>query len=202
MGLRGIPCPLDSLLIRFWVLIAEQAESISRWDRFFKLKKKSPLARVMGKGRLCVMGLCGVGESHAPDAFAAVLNPTTDTHLSATRIHNDGIMQGAALPSTPPVWVATGWFCRPGSAAVVSIHATRVGGDAQYAKEDETLKWFLSTPPVWVATLALLASVSANIVSIHATRVGGDSYRLSITIVSSCFYPRHPCGWRQKGFYL
>lgn len=53
------------------------------------------------------MGLCGVGESHAPDAFAAVLNPTTDTHLSATRIHNDGIMQGAALPSTPPVWVAT-----------------------------------------------------------------------------------------------
>ena len=53
------------------------------------------------------MGLCGVGESHTPDAFAAVLNPTTDTHLSATRIHNDGIMQGAALPSTPPVWVAT-----------------------------------------------------------------------------------------------
>lgn len=76
------------------------------------------------------MGLCGVGESHAPDAFAAVLNPTTDTHLSATRIHNDGIMQGAALPSTPPVWVATTWLC--------------------YAKKQVNL--FLSTPPVWVAT--------------------------------------------------
>lgn len=35
------------------------------------------------------MGLCGVGESHAPDAFAAVLNPTTDTHLGARRIHKD-----------------------------------------------------------------------------------------------------------------
>ena len=75
------------------------------------------------------MGLCGVGESHAPDAFAAVLNPTTDTHLSATRIHNDGIMQGAALPSTPPVWVATVRFVRQEFARLVSIHATRVGGD-------------------------------------------------------------------------
>ena len=76
------------------------------------------------------MGLCGVGESHAPDAFAAVLNPTTDTHLSATRIHNDVIMQGAALPSTPPVWVAT-----------QGIETTI-----------KDLVKFLSTPPVWVAT--------------------------------------------------
>lgn len=35
------------------------------------------------------MGLYGVGESHAPDAFAAVLNPTTDTHLGARKIHKD-----------------------------------------------------------------------------------------------------------------
>ena len=44
---------------------------------------------MMGKGRLCVMGLYGVGESHAPDAFAAVLNPTTDTHLGERKIHKD-----------------------------------------------------------------------------------------------------------------
>ena len=77
------------------------------------------------------MGLCGVGESHAPNAFAAVLNPTTDTHLSATRIHNDGIMQGAALPSTPPVW----------------------GGRQLWASYDAWEMEFLSTPPVWVATI-------------------------------------------------
>lgn len=81
------------------------------------------------------MGLCGVGESHAPDAFAAVLNPTTDTHLSATRIHNDGIMQGAALPSTPPVWVATLALLASVSANIVSIHATRVGGDSKSAQK-------------------------------------------------------------------
>lgn len=76
------------------------------------------------------MGLCGVGESHAPDAFAAVLNQTTDTHLSATRINNDGIMQGTALPSTPPVWVAT----------------------ASTSPNLQPVYMFLSTPPVWVAT--------------------------------------------------
>lgn len=99
------------------------------------------------------MGLCGVGESHAPNAFATVLNPTTDTHLSATRIHNDGIMQGAALPSTPPVWVATPCRIWIDNGIIVSIHATRVGGDR------------------------LLCSRSACSVhvSIRATRVGGDS---------------------------
>lgn len=81
------------------------------------------------------MGLCGVGESHAPDAFAAVLNPTTDTHLSATRIHNDGIMQGAALPSTPPVWAATTKECNELNEHIVSIHATRVGGDSKSAQK-------------------------------------------------------------------
>ena len=120
------------------------------------------------------MGLCGVGESHAPDAFAAVLNPTTDTHLSATRIHNDGIMQGAALPSTPPVWVATMIVAATEQRIEVSIHATRVGGDqAFYGAAGQggsfyprhPCGWrpawwmpltcsmrFLSTPPVWVAT--------------------------------------------------
>lgn len=53
------------------------------------MKKKSPPARMIGKGRLCVMGLYGVGESHAADAFAAVLNPTTDTHLGARKIHKE-----------------------------------------------------------------------------------------------------------------
>lgn len=81
------------------------------------------------------MGLCGVGESHAPDAFAAVLNQTTDTHLSATRINNDGIMQGTALPSTPPVWVATWHDQHDKGKCDVSIHATRVGGDSKSAQK-------------------------------------------------------------------
>ena len=128
------------------------------------------------------MGLCGVGESHAPDAFAAVLNPATDTHLSVTRIHNDGIMQGAALPSTPPVWVTTHTFVRPPgnscgfyprhpcgwrlkdsdkleTSLKVSIHATRVGGDGLSCHPKFARKLFLSTPPVWVATLRWTAAL-------------------------------------------
>ena len=120
------------------------------------------------------MGLCGVGESHAPDAFAAVLNPTTDTHLSVTRIHNDGIMQGAALPSMPPVWVAT-----------------------------RACRWWLALPPCfyprhpcgWRPQQGPRAE-PAEQVSIHATRVGGDALDGLLVQLSSCFYPRHPCGWR------
>ena len=121
------------------------------------------------------MGLCGVGESHAPDAFAAVLNPTTDTHLSATRIHNDGIMQGAALPSTPPVWVAT----------------TRVKNLAALYVV------FLSTPPVWVATARTPASqwTRWSFYPRHPCgwRRPGFATQKNRLI---CFYPRHPCGWR------
>ena len=124
------------------------------------------------------MGLCGVGESHAPDAFAAVLNPTTDTHLSTTRIHNDGIMQGAALPSTPPVWVATVYGQVWTSRCRVSIHATRVGGDAASASRCARIFSFLSTPPVWVATVDRVAAFADRGVSIHATRVGGDAQGL------------------------
>ena len=130
---------------------------------------------MMGKGRLCVMGLCGVGESHAPDAFAAVLNQTTDTHLSATRINNDGIMQGTALPSTPPVWVATTGVPATDDVLDVSIHATRVGGDLMPSTTFWPTVEFLSTPPVWVATDYVTRMVPAMFVSIHATRVGGDA---------------------------
>ena len=57
MGLYGIPCPLESLLICFWVLIAEQTESISRWDRFFKLKKEISPCPDDGKGEIVRYGI-------------------------------------------------------------------------------------------------------------------------------------------------
>ena len=99
--------------------------------------------------------------------------------------------------STPPVWVATDLDAAAAGPVYVSIHATRVGGDATlrstfpvmpgfyprhpcgwrplslYIIRREVL--FLSTPPVWVATgLHFLPCCPAR-----------------------CFYPRHPCGWRQ-----
>ena len=99
--------------------------------------------------------------------------------------------------STPPVWVATpaprgrrghagfyprhpcGWRRKDREweqkDIAVSIHATRVGGDA--------------VPEV--------ADGLPGRVSIHATRVGGDILWKICKEASPCFYPRHPCGWRR-----
>ena len=152
---------------------------------------------MMGKGRLRVIGLCGVGESHSPDAFAAVLNPTTDTHLSATRIHNDGIMQGAALPSTPPVWVATPADCTYylGARSFYPRHPCgwRPGGTLRGA----CANGFLSTPPVWVATdKRRLKHDISQFLSTPPVWVATSIARSSSSL-ASCFYPRHPCGWRR-----
>ena len=78
--------------------------------------------------------------------------------------------------STPPVWVAT--------AISTSISRTSVE--------------FLSTPPVWVATICVEVGRFVHDVSIHATRVGGDRNTPCWTVSASCFYPRHPCGWRRR----
>ena len=56
----------------------------------------------------------------------------------------------------------------------VSIHATRVGGDCGLWVRCWRHTRFLSTPPVWVATRHFLYRPWIHSVSIHATRVGGD----------------------------
>ena len=98
--------------------------------------------------------------------------------------------------STPPVWVATGPVSSGDKKPIVSIHATRVGGDVKGLAVTQKLivsihatrvggdlkTWicwvkvqgFLSTPPVWVATIQGVSEVDQLDVSIHATRVGGD----------------------------
>jgi len=123
--------------------------------------------------------------------------------------------------STPPVWGATafllllsafdmGFNPRPPcggrhadsskrvAQAGVSIHAPRVGGDANnpkncirvwgfnprppcggrllLCKKGDVLFPFQSTPPVWGATFSHPNVLSMLIVSIHAPRVGGDPY--------------------------
>ena len=55
---------------------------------------------------------------------------------------------------------------------------------------------FLSTPPSRVATDRQQAGVQGRYVSIHATLAGGDATTASLREASTCFYPRHPRGWR------
>ena len=73
------------------------------------------------------------------------------------------------------MWVATILQKIVDMAVLVSIHATRVGGDEGYGVD------------IYVTPL----------VSIHATRVGGDNTPFALNSVFFRFYPRHPCGWRR-----
>ena len=61
----------------------------------------------------------------------------------------------------------------------VSIHATLAGGDRLTSSEISAMEEFLSTPPSRVAT-----RIRANGARNH-----------------SCFYPRHPRGWRLASIY-
>ena len=100
--------------------------------------------------------------------------------------------------STPPVWVATEAVRVGGERLNVSIHATRVGGDVRQGSLTLSAPMFLSTPPVWVATRKSFAQTATSFVSIHATRVGGDRGGSRSFRCATCFYPRHPCGWRRR----
>ena len=121
--------------------------------------------------------------------------------------------------STPPAWEATPATGQPRSITGVSIHASRVGGDAAAAsaapstyrfnprlprgrrhgvagRQDSAIK-FQSTPPAWEATPTAPCAGIAGWVSIHASRVGGDVRRGRwLMRRCSCFNPRLPRGRR------
>ena len=102
----------------------------------------------------------------------------------------------------------------------VSIHATLAGGDRYLLDLFQKQTPFLSTPPSRVATRDMCSCSWVHSVSIHATLAGGDPQRgrhhglggsvsihatlaggdrcpLPWSFQSSCFYPRHPRGWRR-----
>ena len=112
-------------------------------------------------------------------------------------------------------WRAKSRLCTPH----VSIHATLAGGDYLPSAAVQPSTVFLSTPPSRVATKRGLGqwrnsgvSIHATLaggdqrsndlpelslyVSIHATLAGGDALRQRSRYWNSCFYPRHPRGWR------
>ena len=149
------------------------------------------------------------------------LPPLVSIH--ATRVGGDNgfyvfVQVCARFLSTPPVWVATRGSCLglAGGSGFYPRHPC--GWRLNHAVAVASRGVFLSTPPVWVATRNGYRSIRRQLVSIHATRVGGDFNKLQIsskTVVSihatrvggdgtrhagacagSCFYPRHPCGWR------
>ena len=125
----------------------------------------------------------------------------------------------ALFQSTPPVWVVTHterWLTcrlqisihttRVGGDAIstdkllilnsISIHTTRVGGDSTSFVLTCLFFSFQSTPPVWVVTFIFTAcNATNNCISIHTTRVGGDTETERERKKYNNFNPHHPCGW-------
>ena len=99
---------------------------------------------------------------------------------------------------------------------VISIHASRVGGDADPQRIRSTRRAFQSTPPGWEATAAARPKAMSRLfqstppgweatricfiqrmstgISIHASRVGGDPPSLPRALERSRFQSTPP-GW-------
>ena len=65
-------------------------------------------------------------------------------------------------------------FVLGSKASIISIHAPRVGGDYVLPLLIWLCLRFQSTPPVWGATFKDYHGPNSNDISIHAPRVGGD----------------------------
>ena len=81
-----------------------------------------------------------------------------------------------SFQSTLPVWGATGEDPAEDDATEISIHAPRVGSDAQVGATAVDTIEFQSTLPVWGATTEPSSSLAAIKISIHAPRVGSDAF--------------------------
>ena len=98
--------------------------------------------------------------------------------------------------STPPVWGATGYDGSIGLCVDISIHAPRVGGDAEQVTLTPEASGFQSTPPVWGAT---------GLLQLHRRGQRFQSTPPVWGATKSCwiscrptwyFNPRPPCGGR------
>ena len=85
---------------------------------------------------------------------------------------------------------------------VISIHAPRVGCDIFFAFSASSSCLFQSTHPVWGATVMYLLVYNHISISIHAPRVGCDLGLCSCSISRLYFNPRTPCGVRRGKSHL
>ena len=99
--------------------------------------------------------------------------------------------------STLPVWGATVVVAAVAAGGVISIHAPRVGSDAENYDDAVEMIKFQSTLPVWGATAELDRLRVRKSISIHAPRVGSDIDPGCSAGVQLYFNPRSPCGERR-----
>ncbi len=78
---------------------------------------------------------------------------STPPGWEATFFHLFFIFTPRLFQSTPPGWEATKWFGSSRMSRLISIHASRVGGDVEQIISINFVHYtFQSTPPGWEAT--------------------------------------------------
>ena len=105
--------------------------------------------------------------------------------------------------STLPVWGATPGGRKIYTGSSISIHAPRVGSDADYIAQAIIESVFQSTLPVWGATAMLSVVQRAATLFQSTLPVWGATQSLVPDSISHVYFnPRSPCGERHKCTYL
>ena len=134
--------------------------------------------------------------------FAVSVTVSCSVSIHATLAGGDiisttGLAARNVFLSTPPSRVATQQRAARAFALSVSIHATLAGGDSKACCASTISRLFLSTPPSRVATSIRSCERSRASCFYPRHPRGWRRNRVARFISSSCFYPRHPRGWRR-----
>ena len=106
--------------------------------------------------------------------------------------------QSLLFQSTRPVWGATGGRLKCRLVLDISIHAPRVGRDAQEQQAKLTTILFQSTRPVWGATSASCGTLSGAVFQSTRPVWGATRQTADRAAAQSDFNPRAPCGARRR----
>ena len=90
---------------------------------------------------------------------------------------------------------------RRGAVSRISIHAPRMGRDAEGQKQFGKKVGFQSTRPAWGATRRGRSRPRRDHISIHAPRMGRDTLAATLAAGLRDFNPRAPHGARLQGVF-
>ena len=114
-----------------------KAQTSQAWTRYFNPRSPSGLRPELFRS---IEGCCGN------------FNPRSPSGLRLACQRNKG--GSLEFQSTQPEWAATGYGASNNPAAVISIHAARVGCDCKCLCSCRWRKKFQSTQPEWAATIS------------------------------------------------
>ena len=114
-------------------------------------------------------------------------------------MQSSGLQNRKMFLSTPPVWVATTESVADSDTNLVSIHATRMGGDLMQSWKSSTTKFVSIHATRMGGDRQHGEDPACQLVSIHATRMGGDHTRGCCCAASARRFLSTPPVWVATG---